>query len=265
MHSNRPALLLWCFILVSAAFLTGCGGVGKSSSTVPPPSSGQFTHVYVVFPSANDPNKTHFMSTVMTQNAIEGVTVATAWKDAETATPGPGTCGPVGTETCQQDAFGWTHSYDWSTIDAANDVWFTAESGTKKVNIILDGIGGASPLCAITNSCINPITPYYITTSSWAAHTASGLQDIINGEKDGCTNDVGLDTTSMTRDSSGVVTVTENNHGYVNGDTIWVGVRRPPTLTSQRRKGFWLRMPRPPLFSTSRALTRRKLRALPAP
>ena len=168
------------------------------------------------------------MKTVMNQAAIEGVTVATAWIDAETTTPGPGTCGPVGTQFCQQDAFGWTHSYDWSKIDAANDVWFRAESGTKKVNIILDGIGGASPLCAITNSCINPITPYYITTSDWSTHTMSGPQDIINGNKDGCTNDVGLDTTSMTRDSSGVVTVTENNHGYVDGDTIWVGGTVPP-------------------------------------
>src|SRR5260370_10822681 len=97
MHSNRPALLLWCFILVSAAFLTGCGGVGKSSSTVLPPSSGQFTHVYVVFPPATDPNKTHFMTTVITQKAIEGVTVATAWKDAETSAPGPGTCTPTST------------------------------------------------------------------------------------------------------------------------------------------------------------------------
>jgi hypothetical protein len=224
MHSNRPAPVLWCLIFVFAAFLTGCSGVSKNSSTTATTSSAhQFTHVYVVFPPQTDPNKTHFMSTVMTQAAIEGVTVATSWRDAEITTPGPGTCSPVGTEFCQQDAFGWTHSYDWSTIDANNEVWFGAESGSKKVNIILDGIGGASPLCAITNTCINPITPYYVTTSSWAAHTASGLQDIINGNKDSCTNDVGLDTTSMIRDSSGMVTVTENNHGYVDGDTIWVG------------------------------------------
>src|SRR5258708_2250669 len=179
MHSNRPVPVLWCFIFVFAAFLTGCGGVAKNSSTTTTSSSHQFTHVYVVFPPQTDPNKTHFMTTVMNQAAIEGVTVATAWKDVETGTPGPGTCGPVGTDTCQDAGAGWTHTYDWSTIDAANDVWFTAESGTKKVNIILDGIGGASPLCAITNSCINPITPYYITTLSWAEHTASGLQDII--------------------------------------------------------------------------------------
>jgi hypothetical protein len=167
------------------------------------------------------------MTTVMNQNAIEGVTVATAWIDVETGTPGPGTCSPVGTETCQQDASGWTHTYDWSKIDSDNALWFVAESGTKKVNIILDAIGGASPICLQTNSCINPITPYYVTTSSWAAHTGSGMQDVINGNKDGCTNDVGLITSAMTRDSSGMVTVTENNHGYVNGDTIWVGGTAP--------------------------------------
>ena len=97
------------------------------------------------------------------------------------------------------------------------------QSGTaKKVNMILNGIGGASPLCAQTNSCINPITPYYVTTSSWAGLLGSGMQDVINGVKDGCTNDVGLNTSSMTRDSSGLVTVTQPNHGYQNGDTIWV-------------------------------------------
>jgi hypothetical protein len=227
MASHRCARLLWCFTIIAAAFLTGCGGGGSSSTPTPPQTANQFTHVYVVFPPAQDPNKTHFMSTVINQKAIEGVTVATSWLDAETGTPGPGTCSPVGTQTCQQDAFGWTHSYDWSTIDANNDLWFGAASGAKKVNIILDAIGGASPICDLTNSCINPITPYYVTTSSWAAHTASGMQDVINGNKDGCTNDVGLNTTSMTRDSSGVVTVTENNHGYVDGDTIWVGGTTP--------------------------------------
>src|SRR5216683_2791845 len=229
-------ILLRCLIFALAAFLTGCGGVSKSSAP-PPVTTGQFTHVYVAFPPATGVNNAHFMSTVMTQKAIEGVTVATAWIDAETGTPGAGTCQPTGTDTCQLDSFGWTHTYDWSTIDAANAQWFGAESGTKKVNIILDGIRGASPICALTNSCINPITPYYITTSSWAAHTASGAQDIINGNKDGCTNDVGLDTTSMTRDSAGLVTVNEANHGYANGDTIWVGGTTPSNYNVTQAAG----------------------------
>ena len=236
MHNSRPATSLWCLIFVSAAFLTGCGGVSKSSPVIPV-TTGQFTHVYVVFPPQTDPNKTHFMTTVMTQAHIDGVTVATAWKDVETGTPGSGTCSPAGTEVCQKDAFGWTHSYDWSKIDAANDVWFRAESGTKKVNIILDGIGGASPICHLTNSCINPLTPYYVTTSDWATKTMSGTQDIINGNKDGCTNDVGLDTTSMTRDGSGLVTVTEPNHGYVNGETIWVGGTTPSNYNVTTAQG----------------------------
>jgi len=170
------------------------------------------------------------MSTVMNQKAIEGVTVGTAWISAETGTPGPGTCSPVGTDTCQLDAFGWTHTYDWSTIDAANAGWFSAESGSKKMNVILDGIGGAASNCLLDNTCINPITPHYVTTSSWAAHTASGNQDLINANKDGCTNYLGLIATSMTRDATGLVTVTEANHGYANGDTIWIGGTTPPTF-----------------------------------
>src|SRR5215831_14125518 len=217
---------LWYACLLILLFLTGCGG-SKNSNSTPPPTSGQFTHVYVVFPPSAGENNAHFMKTVINQPAIEGVTVPNAWIDVETSTPGPGTCSPIGTDTCQQDAFGWTHKYDWSRIDAANSQWFTAQSGTKKVNMLLDGIGGAGPLCLITDSCINPLTPYYVTTDSWAAHTASGSLDYINANKDGCTNYLGLIATSMTRNSNGLVTVTRDNHGYSNGDTIWIGGTTP--------------------------------------
>jgi len=217
---------LWCACFLISLFLSGCGG-SKSSTSTPPPTSGQFTHVYVVFPPSSGVNNAHFMSTVITQPAIEGVTVPNAWIDVETSTPGPGTCSPIGTDTCQQDAFGWTHKYDWSRIDAANAQWFAAQSGTKKVNMLLDGIGGAGPLCLITDSCINPLTPYYVTTDSWAAHTASGSQDYINSNRDGCTDYLGLIASSMTRNSGGLVTVTRNNHGYSNGDTIWIGGTTP--------------------------------------
>lgn len=226
---NPAALALSVSVCFPILLLVGCGGVSSGPTTTTGGGDAhQFTHVYVVSPPATDPNNTHFMNTVMPQKAIEGVTVAVRWNDAETATPGPGICQPAGTEFCQEDAFGWRHAYDWSTVDGNNAQWFAAQSGTKKVNILLDGIGQGSPICALTNSCINPITPYYVTTSSWAAHTGSGNQDVINGDKDGCTNDVGLNTTSMTRNGSGLVTVTENNHGYVDGDTIWVGGAMPP-------------------------------------
>ncbi|MFZ0761664.1 MAG: hypothetical protein WAM69_17080, partial [Candidatus Sulfotelmatobacter sp.] len=225
-RSGLPSLGAICALL---ALLTGCGsgsGSGSETTTTPPPSS-QFTHVYVVFPPATGEDNTHFMNTVMTQPAIEGVTVPNNWNQAETSTPGPGTCSPVGTDVCQLDAFGWTHTYDWTAIDNANGQWFAAQSGTKKVNILLFGISDASTLCLITNSCINSITPDYVTTSSWAAHTASGPQDFINGNKDGCTHYIGLITTSMTRDQNGLVTVTEPYHGYSDGDTIWVGGTTP--------------------------------------
>ena len=41
------------------------------------------------------------------------------------------------------------------------------------------------------------------------------------------TNFSGLIATSMTRSASGLVTVTEANHGYANGDTIWIGGTTP--------------------------------------
>jgi hypothetical protein len=234
---SRRNPLFFLTSLVLAAFLTACGGGGSGSTPIPPPPppTGQFTHVYVVFPPDSGVNNQHFMATVMNQKAIEGVTVPVAWRDVETGTPGLGTCNNPGTDTCQLDSAGLTHTYDWSAVDTANAQWF-AVPGPKKVNIILNGIGGASPQCDLNNSCINPLTPYYVTTSSWAMQTASVLQDVINGVKDSCTNDVGLNTTSMTRDSSGVVTVTEANHGYQNGDTIWVTGAAPPdfNVTSQQ-------------------------------
>ncbi len=208
--------------LIAIVILNACGGgTGSKSSSGP----GQFTHVYVVFPPpTSDPNHSHFMSTVINQAAIEGVTVATPWNQVETGTPGPGTCSPVGTDTCQLDASGWTHTYDWSNIDSANSVWFGTQ---KKMNVILVGIGGAAANCLLINTCVNGLTPAYVMTPSWAAHTASSTEDLINGNKDGCSNYVGLITTSMTRSASGLVTVTEANHGYSNGDLIWVGGTTP--------------------------------------
>jgi hypothetical protein len=227
-RSSRNHFPVWCAVCSILSLLTGCGGSSSGASTTPPPtSSGQFTHVYVVFPPASGINNAHFMSTVMNQAAIEGVTVPSMWSAAETGTPGQGTpCSPVGTDVCQQDSFGWTHTYDWSSVDAANAQWFSVP-GAKKVNMVLYGIGGSSSQCLLTNSCVNAITPYYVTTPSWVAHTAASTQDFINANKDGCTDYLGYIPTSMTRDATGLVTVTETNHGYVNGDTIWIGGTTP--------------------------------------
>jgi hypothetical protein len=187
----------------------------------------QFTHVYVAFPPPGGDNNSHFMQAVLSQPAIEGVVVPVQWATIETGTPGPGTCSPAGTDVCQQDAFGWTHTYDWTASDALNAQWFAAQSGTKKVNLILFGMTGASSICSTSNSCFNRDTPYYVTTSGWAAHTASPIQDVLNGNKDACSGYVGAATKSMSRDQTGLVTVTLPGHGYQNGDTIWVGKSTP--------------------------------------
>jgi hypothetical protein len=204
---------------------------GSTSLTV-----SQFTHVYVVFPPPSGVNNTHFMNSVMTQAAVEGVTVPVHWADAEIETPGPGTCGPVATETCQQDSFGWTHTYDWTSVDAELAQWFAAQGGTKKVNLILFGMTGASTICSSANSCFNRDTPYYVSGASWAAHTASGMQDVLNGNKDACSNYFGAATSSMSRDENGLVTVTLANHGYQNGDIIWVGKSTPSNYNIAQEK-----------------------------
>jgi len=116
-----PALPLCSVICILLALLTGCGG----SSSAPPPCTGcsttpQFTNVYVVFPPASGVNNTHFMSTVMNQAAINGVTVAVSWTDVETSTPSGVACTPLATDTCQKDTAGLYHTYDWSTVDSGN-------------------------------------------------------------------------------------------------------------------------------------------------
>lgn len=225
MCRNRIGLPLSFVVCLFVAILSGCGSSGSSSSTSASTAS-QFTHVYVVSPPAasSGVNYTHFMSTVMSQGAIEGVTVDTPWDQAETGTPGLGTCSPTGTDTCQIDSAGYTHTYNWGTIDSGNAPWFAT---SKKVNIILDGIGGAGSNCLILNDCINSITPYYVTTSTWAADTGATSQDVINASQDACTNYLGLIATSMTRDPTGLVTVTEANSGYIDGQLIWVGGSSP--------------------------------------
>ena len=204
---------------------------GSTSLTI-----SQFTHVYVAFPPPAGVNNAHFMDAVLSQNAIEGVAVPVQWATVETSAPGAGTCSPIGTDTCQQDAFGWTHTYDWTAADAINAQWFTAQSGTKKVNIILFGMTGASSVCSASNSCFNRDTPYYVTTSGWAAHTAASLQDVLNTNKDGCGGYAGAATTSMSRDKNGIVTVTEPAHGYQNSDVIWVGRSTPGNYNIAQEK-----------------------------
>ncbi len=204
---------------------------GSTSITI-----SQFTHFYVAFPPPDGINNPHFMDAVMSQNAIEGVAVPVQWATVETSAPGAGTCSPVGTDTCQQDSFGWTHTYDWTAADAIDAQWFTAQSGTKKVNIILFGMTGASSVCSKSNSCFNRDTPYYVTTSGWAAHTAANIPDVLNTNKDACGGYAGAATASMSRDKNGLVTVTETAHGYQNGDVIWVGRSTPSNYNIAQEK-----------------------------
>src|SRR5215471_17134137 len=213
--------------LVGSLLLNGCAGTSSGNKTPPPPPQSQFTHVYVVFPPNSGANNTHFMQTVINQPAIEGVTVHNAWSSVETTPPGPSTCSPTGTDTCQVDSSGWTHTYDWSSVDSDNAQWFSAQGGSKKVNVVLQGIESVGEKCLILNNCINTSTPYYVTSPNWANHIGAGTLDLINGDKDGCSFWLGIIPASMTRSATGLVTVISNGHGYKNGDLIWVGRTTP--------------------------------------
>lgn len=145
---------------VATVSITGLATTVGSGQTTIQPTQGsisgssnltvtKFTHVYVMFPPPSGVNNAHFMNSVITQAAIEGVTVPVQWADVETGTPGPGSCSPAGTDTCQQHAFGWAHTYDWTIADGQLAQWFAVQSGTKKVNLILFGMTGASTILLV--------------------------------------------------------------------------------------------------------------------
>jgi hypothetical protein len=255
---HRPlARLLVVFALCSTALAqtTIYGNTVKlqgRTTTINPGST--YTHIYALFPPQINPsgasNRDNFVANVMTQSAIDGVTIFAPWNQVETADPTTTPCSPVGTDLCQQDSAAPTyyHTYTWSAIDGnqtspcsdtnqySSAQWFCdfpSGSGTfKKVNFELFGMGGASSL---------PFTPQYVTTSTWIQATAPSsyqYQDVTNSINAGACSNYSGNTVPLGSNWKGgnefpnsTITVTLwTNHGFKEGDTIWVsGAASPNT------------------------------------
>jgi len=199
-------------LLISASALgqtlTGAGTVTTNGTVEVGPLSSQYVRIFAIFPPENALDQSsHFAPYVMTQGAIDGVTVSVTWSSVETSPPSATPCTPVGSDTCQLDVSGWYHTYSWSSVDNPTlAYWFSSANGwgTKTVNII--GVAQTAP---IAPSNVNSATPYYITTPSWIAQ-AGGAQHYINSINTSptCSSWSGPVVTSISATPSGDATVT---------------------------------------------------------
>ena len=105
-------------------------------------------------PGIGNPDYSNFRSAVMTQAAVDGVTLEIDWSSVETSAPSSTPCTPVNTDICQMDSVGQYHQYSWSSYTGRTgsgiDPWFdpfvvSSVSTPKKVNLILSGIVWEAP------------------------------------------------------------------------------------------------------------------------
>jgi hypothetical protein len=241
-------LLGLCTGALAQTTLSGHTVLQGTNVTINPGST--YTHIYVVFPPQSDPfhasNNTNFKTYMMTQSAIEGVTIPVLWNTVEAGTlPSTTPCANVGTDTCQQDPVATTyyHTYSWGVVDGPNGYTFCTDSTTgsssqwfcdfpsgsgnfKKVSLGLYGQGAGGPA-----------TPTYVTSASWIAAIAAAssssylYQDAVNRVNagtcaSGYTGSTVPSVSAWMGDNStpfSTITVTNwSGHPFIDGDTIWV-------------------------------------------
>jgi hypothetical protein len=211
-----------------------------------------YTHIYALFPPQVNPsgaaNHDNFITNVMTQSAIDGVTIGLPWNAVELDSAPPTTtpCSPLGTDVCQQDliATNYYHTYSWTVVDGtgctdtttnSSSQWFCdfpSHDGTgvfKKVNFELFGLGPANAR----------YTPSYVTSMGsatnpdWISATSPGYlhQDVVNVVNAGtaCNGYSGASLPANTNWkgnglSPSTITVTNwtSPLPFVDGDTIWI-------------------------------------------
>jgi len=220
---KRPFALVVLFVTSAALAqtLTTKGSVKANGTIKISSQSSQYVKVYALFPpEAGTDQSSHFGPYVMSQAAIDGITDRAIWSSVEKVAPSATPCsGPPGTDVCQLDAFGWYHVYDWGDVDSTLAYWFGF--GSKAVNAI--GFSQTQPPT-------NLATPYYVTGSSWIAHTG-GVQDVVNKPQNGCTSWTGPSVQSISY-AGGIATVqmgagqVTDANGYPSSptadDIVWI-------------------------------------------
>jgi len=203
--------------------------------------------IYALFPPQSNPsgalNHDNFINNVMTQMAIDGVTIFVPWNAVEDDTlPQHTPCSSPGTDLCQQDsaAPSYYHTYHWEVIDGPNGAatpcndttlfssyqWFCdfprGSGAFKKVNFQLFGLGPSGVA----------YTPGYVTTAAWTS-AVNATQHVINAVNVGTTNcpnadyaGIGLPLhstwTGLNQTPNSTISVNWPKHPFFAGDTIWV-------------------------------------------
>jgi hypothetical protein len=260
MRSLLMILVLCAGVFAQTTFRGRATTLYGATTTINPGSS--YTKIYVFNPpQSNTPpaaNYTNFVSNVMTQNAIDGVTIPVQWNWVEAdALPTSTPCSPVGTDVCQQDPVAATyyHTYSWATVDGPNgntlcsdpttgssSQWFcdfpNGSGNYKKVNFELYGLGSGSPF-----------TPAYVTSTSWISATSPTylhLDAVNNVNAGSCAGYSGAAVPSGTIWTGGgqspysTITVTNWTPSvpFVDGDNIWVsGTAVPAAFTATGQYG----------------------------
>ncbi len=208
--------------------------------------TSQYVSIFVVNPPSASLDPT-FAGNVMTQNAIDGVTVNIRWADIETTAPGTTPCTPAPSDTCQPDPIvPMYHYYAWlpsqgGVYDSLTypGIWpwfepFGTPGVPKTVNLVLVG----EAVGATNNS-----TPHYVTDSSWyslfappyAPTSQYAEQDVINSINcSSSDNWTGAQPTMMSYTSPQVMITSTgccstspapNSNLIQDNDLVWVNVQ----------------------------------------
>jgi hypothetical protein len=234
-----------CTALPAQTVLYGSGTQVVGSTTLINPAT-TYTRIYVVFPpQTSGNNNTNFISNVMKQSAIDGVTLQVPWNAVEqTSSPNQTDCRVLAPpmsnpDRCQADstAGGWFHTYDWSAIDGTSGTPCSDTTANSSAQWFCDFPNGSGSfkqvnfeLFGISNGPTNVITPSYVTTPSWVSATGASAQDVVNTiNASGCAVQYPGSYTVPTftpfqgdGNTPSNITVTWTSHPFVSGDIIWV-------------------------------------------
>ncbi len=232
MQKTALALALLSAMACAQTTFSGTGKL-KGTTTTSTALPKQFTHVYAYSPPLSGQNNANFLQYVMSQSAIDGVTVNVAWSSIETTPPTAGACVGGNSDTQQTDSIPYCHAYNWMMVDGTachTGVTFNPGTGLGQffcaINPNWNSAKYVNPIIVGITENPNSATPDYVFGSIWVMAVGATSQDVINNLKDSCGSYTGYTSPQISAaamDSTGAVKVTmTGSMPFTSGDTIWV-------------------------------------------